>query len=195
MKIYTEVNYEWKDGSLVKTSSKSFDYSGDITLCGGGGGGGLAKAVGKGIEGVGKAGAGAGNFVADAGQGATTSLTKTLDNTVGETVSKSAGLVNETMEQTKDFAKDPAGEIAKGPGGYITEKALDPLYGGTTKALIEGAQGKTQEESVAPPNLAAEEVDAQGALVAQNQKRKQSAGRGAANLTAGQSATMLTSEV
>ena len=39
MKIYTEVNYEWKDGSLVQTSSKSFDYTGDITLCGVGGGG------------------------------------------------------------------------------------------------------------------------------------------------------------
>jgi hypothetical protein len=40
MKIYTEVNYKWIDGSLVQTSSKSFDYTGDLTLCGGGGGGG-----------------------------------------------------------------------------------------------------------------------------------------------------------
>ena len=38
MKIYTEVNYEWKDGELVKTSSDSFEYSGDIAFCGGGGG-------------------------------------------------------------------------------------------------------------------------------------------------------------
>ena len=38
MKIYTEVNYEWKDGELVKTSSESFEYSGDIALCKGGGG-------------------------------------------------------------------------------------------------------------------------------------------------------------
>ena len=40
MKVYTEVNYEWINDSLVKTSSESFDYSGDIALCGGGGGGG-----------------------------------------------------------------------------------------------------------------------------------------------------------
>ncbi len=40
MKIYTEVNYKWIDGSLVQTSSESFDYTGDLTLCGGGGGGG-----------------------------------------------------------------------------------------------------------------------------------------------------------
>ena len=40
MKIYTEINYKWLDGQLVKTSSKSFEYEGDLTLCGGGGGGG-----------------------------------------------------------------------------------------------------------------------------------------------------------
>ena len=40
MKIYTEINYKWLDSQLVKTSSKSFEYEGDLTLCGGGGGGG-----------------------------------------------------------------------------------------------------------------------------------------------------------
>ena len=39
----------------------------------------------------------------------------------------------------------------------------------------------------------AEEVDPEAALTAQNKKRQELAGRGAANLTAGQSATMLTS--
>ena len=38
MKIYTEINYEWKDGHLVETSSNSFDYYGLIERCGGGGG-------------------------------------------------------------------------------------------------------------------------------------------------------------
>tara|TARA_R110002020_G_scaffold20231_4_gene69228 strand:+ start:21174 stop:21650 length:477 start_codon:yes stop_codon:yes gene_type:complete len=38
MKIYTEINYEWLDGQLVKTSSKSFEYSGNISECKGGGG-------------------------------------------------------------------------------------------------------------------------------------------------------------
>ena len=42
MKIYTEVNYKWLDGQLVKTDSKSFEYEGKLSLCsmGGGGGGG-----------------------------------------------------------------------------------------------------------------------------------------------------------
>ena len=40
MKIYTEVNYKWLDGQLVKTDSKSFEYDGEVTLCGPGGGGG-----------------------------------------------------------------------------------------------------------------------------------------------------------
>ena len=46
MKIYTEVNYQWVDGRLVETSSKSFDYTGNLDLCGGGGGGG-GKGGGK----------------------------------------------------------------------------------------------------------------------------------------------------
>ena len=51
MKVYTEVNYEWKNDSLVQTSSESFDYSGDIALCGGGGGGGgVTKVLNKVIK-------------------------------------------------------------------------------------------------------------------------------------------------
>ena len=149
MKVYTEVNYEWINDSLVKTSSESFDYSGDIALCGGGGGGGP-------------------------------SITKVIKNTV------------DAVSDTVSAVKDPAGAIEGGPGGTLG-RITDKLYGGTTKDLIEGAQGKTEEEAVAPPVLSAEEVDPQAALTAQNQKRKQEQGRGAANLTAGQSATMLTS--
>ena len=149
MKVYTEVNYEWINDSLVKTSSESFDYSGDIALCGGGGGGGP-------------------------------SITKVIKNTV------------DAVSDTVSAVKDPAGAIEGGPGGTLGQ-ITDKLYGGTTKDLIEGAQGKTEEEAVAPPVLSAEEVDPQAALTAQNQKRKQEQGRGAANMTAGQTATLLTS--
>ena len=149
MKIYTEVNYEWKDGELVKTSSKSFEYSGDIALCGGGGGG-------------------------------------------GNVLEQGASRLRKGLDDTVDIAKDPAGTIEGGPKGTIGA-VVDKLYGGSTKDLMEGAQGKTEEEEVAPPELLAEEVDPEAALTAQNQKRKQEQGRGAANLTAGQSATMLTS--
>ena len=149
MKVYTEVNYEWKNDSLVQTSSESFDYSGDIALCGGGGGGG--------------------------------GVTKVLNK-----------VIKDPVEGVMNTVADPAGTIAGGPKGTLGD-ITDKLYGGTTKDLIEGAQGKTEEEAVAPPVLSAEEVDPEAALTAQNQKRKQEQGRGAANLTAGQSATMLTS--
>ena len=33
MKIYTEVNYIWKDNKLVKTDSKSFEYKGEVDQC------------------------------------------------------------------------------------------------------------------------------------------------------------------
>jgi hypothetical protein len=33
MKVYTEVNYIWKDNKLVQTDSKSFDYEGEIESC------------------------------------------------------------------------------------------------------------------------------------------------------------------
>ena len=39
MKIYTEVNYEWRDDQLVQTSSESFDYEGEVEQCGMFGGG------------------------------------------------------------------------------------------------------------------------------------------------------------
>ena len=149
MKVYTEVNYEWKNDSLVQTSSESFDYSGDIALCGGGGGGG--------------------------------GVTKVLNK-----------VIKDPVEGVMNTVADPAGTIAGGPKGTLGD-ITDKLYGGTTQDLIEGAQGKTEEDAVAPPVLSAEEVDPQAALTAQNQKRKQEQGRGAANLTAGQSATMLTS--
>tara|TARA_R100000664_G_C2755518_1_gene143234 strand:+ start:1427 stop:1882 length:456 start_codon:yes stop_codon:yes gene_type:complete len=151
MKVYTEVNYEWKDGELVKTSSESFEYSGDIALCGGGGGGGG-----------------------------------------GNILTKAASRIHSGLDDTVDIVRDPAGTIKGGPGGTIGQ-ITDKLYGGSFQDLVEGAQGKTEEEAVAPPVLSAEEVDPQAALTAQNQKRKAEAGRGAANMTAGQTATLLTS--
>jgi len=33
MKVYTEVNYIWKDDKLVQTDSKSYEYEGEVTKC------------------------------------------------------------------------------------------------------------------------------------------------------------------
>ena len=150
MKVYTEVNYEFKNGVLVEQSSKSYNYTGKVSLCKGGGGGAVQKVVNK----------------------ASTNLNTALTDTV-------------------EAVKDPAGAIEGGAGGTLGQ-ITDAVYGGTTKDLITGAQGKTEEEAVAAPVLSAEEVDPQAALTAQNKKRQEMSGRGAANLTAGQSATMLT---
>lgn len=156
MKIYTEVNYKWKDGKLLKTSSKSFEYSGDIALCKGGGGG------------------------------------RKVTNVIDKAVTGVSGGVTDVVSGVMNTIADPAGTIAGGPKGTLGQ-ITDQVYGGTLQDLVEGAQGKTEEEPVAAPVLSAEEVDPQAALTAQNKKRKEMAGRGAANLTAGQSATMLTS--
>ena len=150
MKVYTEVNYEFKNGVLVEQSSKSYNYTGEVSLCKGGGGGAVIKAVNKASTNLGTA-----------------------------------------VTDTTEAIKNPAAAIEGGPGGTLGEMT-DKVYGGSFKNLVEGAQGKTEEEGVAAPVLSAEEVDPQAALTAQNKKRQEMAGRGAANLTAGQSATMLT---
>ena len=144
MKVYTEVNYEFKNGVLVEQSSKSYNYTGEVSLCGGG----VTKAV--------------------------TNLGKGVTDTV-------------------EAVKNPAAAIEGGPGGTLGQ-ITDKLYGGSFKNLVEGAQGKDPDaETPDAPVLSAEEVDPEAALTAQNKKRQEMAGRGAANLTAGQSATMLTS--
>ena len=97
------------------------------------------------------------------------------------------------MADTQEAIKNPAATIKGGPGGTLGQ-VTDKLYGGSFKDLVEGAQGKdTESEDVDAPVLSAEEVDPQAALTAQKKKQQEMAGRGAANLTAGQSATMLTS--
>ena len=144
MKVYTEVNYEFKNGVLVEQSSKSYEYTGEVSLCGG-----------------------------------------------GHTAAIKAAVVDPIVKKSGEL--DPTGIVSgKGPKGTLGE-ITDKVYGGSLKELVEGAQGKDPDaEPVAAPVLSAEEVDPQAALTAQNKKRQEMAGRGAANLTAGQSATMLT---
>ena len=47
MKIYTEIQYKWLDDQLVKTSAKSFEYYGSLSLCVGSGGGGGGGTLGE----------------------------------------------------------------------------------------------------------------------------------------------------
>ena len=53
MKVYTEVNYEFQNGVLVEQSSKSYNYTGEVSLCKGGGGNpikNVVSAVAGGVE-------------------------------------------------------------------------------------------------------------------------------------------------
>ena len=144
MKVYTEVNYEFKNGVLVEQSSKSYEYTGEVSLCGG-----------------------------------------------GHTAAIKAAVVDPVVKKSGEL--DPTGIVSgEGPKGS-TGQLVDKLYGGSFRDLVETAQGKDPDaETPDAPVLSAEEVDPQAALTAMNKKRQELAGRGAANLTAGQSATMLT---
>ena len=52
MKIYTEVNYEFKDGSLVEQSSKFYNYEGEIAECKSSGSDLISHAAKKTSEGI-----------------------------------------------------------------------------------------------------------------------------------------------
>ena len=109
MKIYTEVNYQWVDGRLVEISSKSFDYTGNLTLCGGGGGGGA------------KGGGGGG------GGGTLGAITSSVSDTVSDVATDPIGT---TTDVVSDAITDPVGttqdlitDTADTVGGSIAEGA------------------------------------------------------------------------
>lgn len=124
MKIYTKINYKWLDGQLVKTSSKSFEYEGDLTLCGGGGGGG-GKGGGGGGSGLPKISVGgttgdlldAGktnlNTAADAGAAARDEL---IDEFVAEPLEEVQEEIAETVEEAVG-PSTPIDSFAKGNKG------------------------------------------------------------------------------
>jgi hypothetical protein len=107
MKIYTKINYKWLDGQLVKTSSKSFEYEGDLTLCGGGGGGG------------GKGGGGGG----DGGTlGAiTSSVSDTVTDVVTDPIGTTSDVLTEVATDPVGTIKDVIGDTADTVGGSIAE--------------------------------------------------------------------------
>jgi len=114
MKIYTEVNYQWIDGKLVETSSKSFEYTGNLTLCGGGGGGG-AKGGGGGGGGGGLLGG-----VADAVTDTTSAVTTEAGN-IGSTIAEGASTVTDPITSNVTEAANIAGDnIATGTEALTT---------------------------------------------------------------------------
>ena len=93
-----------------------------------------------------------------------------------------------------NIIKDPVGTIKGGPKGSFGT-VVDKLYGGTTKDIIEGIQGKTDDpelDPVAPPILTSGEVDANANLQAYQQNRKNKFGRSQSNLSQGTGSSILT---
>ncbi len=150
MKIYTKINYKWLDGQLVKTSSKSFEYEGDLTLCGGGGGGG-GKGGGGGGSGLPKISVGgttgdlldAGktnlNTAADAGAAARDEL---IDEFIAEPAEE---VLTETAETGHELIEGAVGSDGEGDPEYASSSGIGSLQGNNAALSInkktEGAPG------------------------------------------------------
>ena len=101
MKIYTEINYQWVDGKLVELSSKSFEYSGNLILCGGGGGGG-AKGGG---------GGGGGGTLGAITSSVTDTVTDVVEDPVGTTTDIVTDTVSTVGEGVAVVADKASGEV------------------------------------------------------------------------------------
>jgi len=106
MKIYTKINYKWLDGQLVKTSSKSFEYEGDLTLCGGGGGGGD------------KGGGGGGGGTLGA---ITSSVSDTVTDVATDPIGSTSDALTEVITDPVGTVTDALGDTADTVGGSIAE--------------------------------------------------------------------------
>ena len=115
MKIYTEVNYEFKDGSLVEQSSKFYNYDGQVAECKSSGED-IKKEVTKEVE---------------------TALTKPQESAyVNPMVS-----TTETLRIGKQQIEETGigDTIREGPGG-TAKHWVDQIYGGDLKAGVESVQ-------------------------------------------------------
>ena len=125
MKIYTEVNYKWLDGQLVKTDSKSFEYDGEVIFCstgGGGGGGALTEAV---------------TTVVDTGTG----IVEDVGDVASDVGGAVGGGVGDVVEGVGDVVGDVA-DITLGQAGDILEEGI------TTGGEVLG-EGLAMNEGVA----------------------------------------------
>ena len=138
MKIYTEINYKWLDGQLVETDSKSFEYDGEVTLCGFGGGGG-----GGGGGTLGDITSGTGSVMQE--------LSSVTADPVGDVLGAGADVVTESAdiltagtEEVMEAATDPldmAGNVVSDVVDATATTVVDPIIHATDQAtgiLTEG---------------------------------------------------------
>jgi hypothetical protein len=194
MKIYNEVVYQIVDDKLVKVSEDSFDYEGELVLCGSGassGGGTLntnikdaqaslgRRALGDGYEGTKKGWETNLGVHADAGGKA---LTKGFEGSYG------GGDLSKPGSTTKDFTD------------YVKKLAgKAELYAWGTNSTDAPAEPTTTEEAALESPVEDDSIydagDATAIARLKNSRKNPDLmrGRGAANQTQGQSATLITS--
>ena len=149
MKIYTEINYKWLDGQLVKTDSKSFEYDGEVSLCSG-----IASGIASGVSGIGTAATGkASTATGTASQGAqevlgavteplssageiATDAVDALETTVVDPITNATDQITDVTAEGLSTGMEAIGE----EGGRVAQGAmttLEPLkIGGTTEHLL-----------------------------------------------------------
>ena len=150
MKIYTEINYKWLDGQLVKTDSKSFEYDGEASLCMAGVAAGLGQAAsGVAATATGTAQAGAQGIqqqVSTVGEGidaGITGATEVLDAGLTET---SAGL--EAATNPLDMGGDVLSDVVDATATTVVDpitNATDQITSATTEGLSTGLTAGTEE--------------------------------------------------
>ena len=130
MKIYTEINYQWLDGQLVKTDSKHFEYNGEVSRCMPG----VASGIASGVSGIGTAASG---------------IASTATGTASQGVADVAGAVGDVAGEAIGAGMDELGrvpgnvlKIAKNPLGAITGGAMNATEGVGAGATAIGDGGK-----------------------------------------------------
>jgi hypothetical protein len=146
MKIYTEIQYKWLDDQLVKTSSKSFEYYGSLSLCVGSGGGGGGGTLGDVVDAA--VNDDLGSAVEDTMTGTTEGVEAAVETAVDtgeaavEVVAETADVVQAGVEDVLDATTEG---LDSGMDAVITEANLHTpdisiLPGGTTKDLLDKFQ-------------------------------------------------------
>ena len=121
MKIYTEINYEWLDGQLIETSSKSFEYTGELSHCGGGGGGGPipnAPNLGK----ITSTASDLGGSVVSAATDTVSGAGSEIAGLAGSAVNNATGAVGDAVGAVGDVG-GAVGDVAGGAVGAVGDVA------------------------------------------------------------------------
>ena len=140
MKIYTEINYQWLGDQLVKTSSKSYEYYGSLSLCVGSGGGGLGGTTGDVVDAA---------INDDLGSDVEDLMTGTTEGAeaVVETAVTTGEAATEVLAETGDVIVDGVEDVLDATTEGV-ESGLDVVTAGIDDTV--GAAGLNLAETLTP---------------------------------------------